>query len=117
MNKTEKLFTLAGTSVIDGVKTFRFANGKLNLRVNMLRHFGHTDIEFYELPRPMSKVQATAWLLDNVRGVKNAVIPTRAKDKTAANELLLAARAKAATVQKRRATRAANKASAASAEA
>lgn len=105
----DKLFTIAGTSVINGVKTFRFANGKLNLRVNMLRHFGHTDINLVELPKPMTKVQAMAWLLTNVKGTKGAVIPTRAADKTAKNELVLEAERKAAGIAKAKATRASRK--------
>jgi hypothetical protein len=105
----DKTFTIAGTSVYNGVKTFRFANGKANLRVNMLRHFGHTDINLVELPKPMTKVQAAAWLLTNVRGVKGAVIPTRAADKTAKNEMVLEAERKAAAVAKAKATRAARR--------
>lgn len=102
----DKTFTIAGTSKIDGVKTFRFANGKPNLRANMLRHFGHTDIDLHELPKPMNKVQAMAWLLTNVRGTKGAVIPTRAADKTVKNELVLEAERKAAGLAKARETRA-----------
>lgn len=105
----DKTFTIAGTSNINGVKTFRFANGKLNLRVNMLRHFGHEDINLVELPKAMTKVQAMAWLLTNVKGTKGAVIPTRAADKTAKNELVLEAERKAAGVAKAKATRAARK--------
>jgi hypothetical protein len=101
----EKTYTIAGTTLFNGVKTFRFANGKLNLRINMLRHFGHDEINLVELPKAMTKVQATAWLLQNVRGTKNAVIPTRAADKTAKNELLLAAEKRAAAVAKARASR------------
>lgn len=102
----DKTFTIAGVSTINGVKTFRFANGKLNIRVNMLRHFGHENIDLHELPKPMTKVQAAAWLLTNVKGTKGAVIPTRAADKTAKNELVLEAERKAASVAKAKATRA-----------
>jgi hypothetical protein len=105
----EKTFTIAGLTTLNGVKTFRFANGKLNLRVNMLKHFGHTDINLVELPKEMNKVQATTWVLQNVRGAKTAVIPTRAVDKTVKNDLLLAAEKKAAAVAKARATREAKK--------
>ena len=105
----DKTFTIAGTSVINGVKTFRFANGKLNLRVNMLRHFGHEDINLVELPKAMTKVAAAAWLLTNVRGTRGAVIPTRAADKTAKNELVLEAERKAAGIAKAKATRAAKR--------
>jgi len=106
---TDKTFTIAGTTELNGQKGFRFANGKLNLRVNMLRHMGHENISLIELPKAMTKVAATAWMLANVRGVKNAVIPTRANDKSAENELLLAAKRKAAGIAKAKATRAAKR--------
>ena len=109
----DKTFTIAGTSMYNGVKGFRFANGKMNLRTNMLRHFGHEDIKFVELPKPMTKLQAAAWLLTNVRGTKGAVIPTRATDKTAKNELVLEAERKAAGIAKAKATRAARREAAA----
>jgi ribosomal protein S6 len=105
----EQTFTLAGLATRNGVRTFRFANGKLNLRVNMLRHFKLEDIDMRELPKPMTKVQATAWVLQNIKGAKNAVIPTRAADKTAENGLLVEAKKKVAAVAKARATRAAKK--------
>jgi hypothetical protein len=106
----DKTFTIAGVTTFNGVKTFRFANGKLNLRVNMLRHFGHENINLVELPKAMGKVQATAWVLQNIKGAKGAVIPTRAADKTAKNELLIEAEKKVAAVAKARATREAKKA-------
>lgn len=83
-----KTYTIGGTSVINGVSTFRVANGKLNLRRNMLKHFGHENINLVELPKPMAKMEAVAWLLQ--RG-HTGVIPTRAKNKEAKNEMLLSA--------------------------
>jgi len=106
----DKTFTIAGVTTFNGVKTFRFANGKLNLRVNMLRHFGHEDINLVELPKEMTKVQAMAWVLQNVKGSKGAVIATRATDKTTKNNLVLEAEKKVAAAAKARATRAAKKA-------
>jgi hypothetical protein len=107
----DRTFTIAGVSTSpEGVKTYRFANGKLNLRANTLRHFGHTSIELMELPREMTKVQAISWLMTHhARLVKGAVVPTRAADKTAENELLLEARRKAEGIAKARATRAARR--------
>lgn len=87
----EKTFTIAGFSTFEGVKGFRYANGKINIRTNMLKHFDHEDINLVELPKPMTKLHATAWMLQNMKGAKGAVIPTRAADKTAKNELLLQA--------------------------
>lgn len=85
----EKTYVIGGTSVYEGVKTFRVANGKMNLRVNMLRHYKHEDIDLVELPKPMTKVNAIAWLI--TQGY-DGVVPTRAADKTAENEVLLRAR-------------------------
>lgn len=105
----DQTFTIAGLATRNGVRTIRFANGKQNIRVNMLRHFGFEDIDLRELPKPMTKVQAAAWVLQNIKGAKSAVIPTRAKDKTAENALLLEAKKKVAAVTKARATRAARR--------
>jgi hypothetical protein len=101
----DKTFTIAGVTNFNGVKTFRFANGKLNLRVNMLRHFGHEDINLHELPKPMTQVQAMVWVLQNVKGSKGAVIATRAADKSTKSELVLEAEKKVAAAAKARATR------------
>ena len=76
----EKTYTIAGTSVVNGIKTYRFANGKLNKRRIMLKHHKHEDIQLQELKSPMTKVQAIAFLVQ--QGVEGAVIFTRAKDKT-----------------------------------
>jgi len=78
MAKNERTFTIAGTSIVNGRHTFRFTNGKINLGVNMLKHKGHRAIKFMELPSPMTKVQAMAFLMKN--GIKG-VLPTRAADK------------------------------------
>lgn len=101
---TERTFTLAGMSTLNGVRTFRYANGDSRRRHSMLATCGHKDIEFYELPKPMTKVQATAYLIKHVPGAAAAVVPTRAKDKTAATPVLVEAQKKVAAAQKRAAT-------------
>ena len=73
---TDKTFTVAGTSIINNKRTFRFSNGKINLRRNMLRHFGHRAIKLMELPEPMTKVQAIAFM--QKQGIR-ASLPTRSK--------------------------------------
>jgi hypothetical protein len=93
-------FTTAGVSVspIDGIKSFRFTNDFPNLRANMLRHKGHTDIELFALPRAMSRQSAMTWLLkdkDASKVCRGAVIITRAADKTTKSELVLTAEARA----------------------
>ena len=52
-----KTYTLSGTTTFNGVSTFRVANGKLNLRRNMLKHFGHTDINIIELLQACAQAQ------------------------------------------------------------
>lgn len=73
---SEKTYTIAGTTIFNNKRTFRFANGKLNLRRNMLKHFGHRAIKLIELPKPMDKVHAMAFL--QKQGM-TAALPTRSK--------------------------------------
>lgn len=75
-----KKFSIAGTSVLNGVKTFRFANGDLDSRVATLRHFGHANIKLEELPQPMTKVQAIAHMTRKGTSGR-AILPTRSPDK------------------------------------
>lgn len=74
----DKLFTIAGTSTLNGVNTFRFATGKVNVRTAKLKRHGHTDVDLVELPNAMNKTDAVAWLVSQGR---DAVIPTNRKDK------------------------------------
>jgi hypothetical protein len=73
----DKLFTIAGTAMINGVATLRFATGEIKVREGVLRRAGFTPVELRELPQPMSKADAIAWLNDQgITGmlpVKNAV--------------------------------------------
>jgi hypothetical protein len=85
---SNRTFTIGGTVVFNGVKAFRFATGKMNLRRNLLKHWGATDINLVDLPRPMTKTEAAAWLIN--QGF-TGVVPTRAKDKTAKSPILVAA--------------------------
>ena len=60
----EKLFAVAGTSNLNGVVKFRFAND-LKSRVKILERNGHTDINLLELPNAMTKQAAREWLAAN----------------------------------------------------
>jgi len=90
---SDKLFTLAGVSTLKGVKTMRFATGKTNVRTGVLKRNGHTDIALFDLPKPMSKLDAAAWLKDE-KQIADAVLPAakkadrsqKAKDKRAEKE-------------------------------
>ena len=57
---TDKLFTVAGTSNLDGVFKCRFAND--TLRIKVLAKSGHSDITLIELPEAMSKVDAVKFI-------------------------------------------------------
>lgn len=62
-----KTFTIAGTSNLNGVIKLRVANGSVARRVAVLKTSGHTDIKLQELPEPMTRQQAAAFL--NIEGV------------------------------------------------
>lgn len=56
-----KTFSHAGVSKLNGEFKVRFANDAL--RTKVLIKGGHTDIDLIELPSPMSKEDAVAYLL------------------------------------------------------
>ena len=58
----EKLFTVAGTSALEGVVKFRVANGSAAARTKVLVRSGHTDIKLVDLATPMSKEDAIAFV-------------------------------------------------------
>ena len=53
---TDKMFTVVGTSTLDGVTKVRFAND--TLRTKVLQKHGHTDINLVELDTAMTKLNA-----------------------------------------------------------
>ena len=57
-----KLFTVAGTSNLEGVVKFRVANGTAKARAAVLTRSGHTDIQLQDLPKPMTKEDAIAFI-------------------------------------------------------
>jgi hypothetical protein len=61
----DKTFTVAGTSVLNGVVAYRFAND-LN-RVKVLIKNGHTDCDLRSLPEAMTKADAVLFL--NSQGI------------------------------------------------
>lgn len=76
-----KMFTVAGTSVLNGVTTFRFATGTVARRVRKLTNHGHTEIKLADLPQEMTKTDAMAYL--QKQGI-TAVMPVGKKDSAAA---------------------------------
>lgn len=67
-----KLYTIAGTSVVEGVNTYRFATSSAQHRAGVLRRAGHTDTVFHQLPNAMDQDEAVAWL--RTKGII-AVVP------------------------------------------
>lgn len=57
---TDKLFTVAGTSKLDGEVKVRFANDVM--RIKVLAKHGHEDINLIELPEAMTKLEAAQFL-------------------------------------------------------
>lgn len=57
---TDKLYTVAGVSTLNGDTKVRFANDVM--RIKVLAKNGHTDIQLVELPESMTKLQAVAFL-------------------------------------------------------
>jgi hypothetical protein len=57
---TDKLYTVAGTSTLNGETKTRFAND--TMRIKVLAKNGHTDIQLAELPEAMTKVEAAKFL-------------------------------------------------------
>jgi hypothetical protein len=82
--KMEKLFSVAGTSSLEGVVKFRVANGSAAARTKVLERSGHTDIKLVDLAKPMSKEDAIAFVQSNgFNATAAAPKPTKApKQKT-----------------------------------
>jgi hypothetical protein len=57
---TDKLFTVCGTSKLDGEMKVRFAND--TMRIKVLAKHGHEDITLVELPTAMTKVDAAKFI-------------------------------------------------------
>lgn len=100
----DKLFTVAGTSTLNGVHTYRFATGKVNVRTAKLKRHGHENVDLIELPNAMTKTDAVNYLVSLGR---DAVIPTNRKNKPMElTEEQKAVAAKAEQNARRRAARA-----------
>jgi len=66
-----KTFSHAGVSKLDGNFKVRFANDAM--RTKVLIKSGHTDIDLMELPNPMTKEDAVAFLLSIDFATKDTV--------------------------------------------
>ena len=65
MAQNDKLFNYAGTARSGGELKVSFANDNVaRFKANSKR--GHSDVNYYELPEPMTKKSACEYLLKNV---------------------------------------------------
>jgi hypothetical protein len=70
---TEKLFTVAGYSTKDNKIKARFATDMT--RIKTLLKTGHSDIQLYELAKPLNKVEALQYLVaKNIPGAAGVAI-------------------------------------------
>lgn len=65
-----KLFTIAGYSNLNGRVKLRVATGTVARRVAVLKSSGHKDINLTELPQPMTREAATAFVERYFTGVE-----------------------------------------------
>lgn len=66
---TDKLFTVVGTSTLDGKTKVRFANDVM--RIKVLAKNGHTNVNLIELPQPLNKVDAVRYMQAQNYGADN----------------------------------------------
>ena len=64
-----KTFTIAGFSNLNGRVKLRVATGAIARRTAVLKSAGHTDIMLIELPNPMTRADAAAYVESQFSGV------------------------------------------------
>lgn len=69
---TDKRFSVAGVSTLEGKTKLRFAND--TMRIKILAKNGHTDVELVELPSEMTKAEIVQHLKTIGFGRGNAAI-------------------------------------------
>jgi hypothetical protein len=69
---TDKKFSVAGVSTLEGKTKIRFAND--SMRVKILAKNGHKDVQLIDLPREMTKAEIGAHLVETGYGRGNAAI-------------------------------------------
>jgi len=67
---TAKTFTIAGYSNLNGRVKLRVATGSIARRTAVLKSSGHTDINLVELPTPMTRADAAAFVESQFKGVE-----------------------------------------------
>lgn len=79
-----KLFTIAGYSNLNGRVKLRVATGTVARRTAVLKSAGHTEINLVELPSPMTRTDASAFVEREFKGVelfKSKVVALNTKAK------------------------------------
>lgn len=80
MSNDNKLFTVVGTSTFKGQSKVRFTND-IAVRIKTLVKGGHTNVELIELPSPMTKAEAVAYLEANTpRGIDMSAVGNKGSD-------------------------------------
>jgi len=69
---TEKTFSVAGVSTLNGKTKIRFAND--SMRIKILAKNGHQDVDLIDLPREMTKAEIAVHLQEINYGSGNAAI-------------------------------------------
>lgn len=67
---TDKKFSVAGVSTLDGKTKIRFAND--SLRIKILEKNGHSNVELINLPHEMTKAEIAQHLIATGFGAGNA---------------------------------------------
>jgi hypothetical protein len=69
---TDKKFSVAGVSTLDGKTKIRFAND--SLRIKILEKNGHQNVELINLPHEMTKAEIAAHLVATGFGAGNPAV-------------------------------------------
>ena len=69
---TDKKFSVAGVSTLNGKTKIRFAND--TMRIKILAKNGHTGVDLIDLPREMTKAEIAQYLIETAYGKGNAAI-------------------------------------------
>ena len=76
-----KLYTVAGTAEQHGMTKVRFANDFV-ARIKILDKNGCTNIQLFELPQPMTKLDALHWLKEqNLSGDAGYAVDAKLAEK------------------------------------
>ena len=97
---TDKMFTVAGISKLDGEYKVRFANDMM--RIKVLAKSGHEDIRLADLESSVSKLEAAKILLgldEFSDAIAQATITEYIEDKTPKAQVKPVVKAKAAPVK------------------